>query len=73
MENPTISYEEMEISRQANVIRDLSFLVDQLRSEKSELEAELSRIKIEGITGMKQTENKVRAALRSLEVPLSKT
>ena len=70
LENPTSSYEDKEVSRQAKVINDLSRLVDQLRDEKTELEKEVSRLKIEGITGMKKTENRVRAALRSLEVPL---
>ena len=67
LENPTSSYEEKEVSRQAKVINDLSRLVDQLRDEKTELEKEVSRLKIEGITGMKRTEDKVRAALRSLK------
>ena len=66
LENPEDSYEEMEVIYQSKVIRDLSSLVDQLRSEKTELEGELARLKVDGITGMASTENRVRAALRAL-------
>jgi len=67
---PDSPYDEMENARQAERISQLSSLVDQLRGEVFRLEGELTRLKVEGVTGMSSTENRVRAALRSLEFPL---
>lgn len=70
LEGPDSPYAEMESARQAERISDLSSLVDQLRADIFRLEGELTRLKVEGVTGMSSTENRVRAALRSLEFPV---
>jgi hypothetical protein len=66
LEGPDAPYDEMESVRQAERISDLSVLVDQLRCQIVDLEGELARLKVDGITGMASTENRVRAALRAL-------
>ena len=70
LEGPDSPYAEMESARQAERISDLSVLVDQLRAQIVDLEGELTRLKVDGITGMASTENRVRAALRALNTNL---
>ena len=66
--DPTESYEDLEMNKQSAMIQELCLTVEDLRSRNANLQNELTRIKVSNITGMAKTENRVRAALKALAV-----